>query len=267
MKISRSWWLAVAVLTISLQLLPTARQARAQDQQQGTQEQNSQDQVNQEPAEPNPQDQNAPEQTAQEQPEDQDPPTRVARLNYSSGTVSFQPGGEGEWVTAVANRPLTTGDNLWADKNSRAELHVGSLAMRMNSETSLTFLDLDDRTTQLRLSLGSLILRVRHLDDGDLLEVDTPNIAFNIQGTGEYRVDVIRMAPRPSRPSGTDAERLPAEATHTRWLPVNKPLFLEPINSIMRSRRSIPPTTLTNLRLIATPAKTTTNHRTISLPR
>jgi hypothetical protein len=190
MKISRSWWLAVAVLTISLQLLPTARQARAQDQQQGTQEQNSQDQVNQEPAEPNPQDQNAPEQTAQEQPEDQDPPTRVARLNYSSGTVSFQPGGEGEWVTAVANRPLTTGDNLWADKNSRAELHVGSLAMRMNSETSLTFLDLDDRTTQLRLSLGSLILRVRHLDDGDLLEVDTPNIAFNIQGTGEYRVDV-----------------------------------------------------------------------------
>jgi hypothetical protein len=60
----------------------------------------------------------------------------------------------------------------------------------MNSETSLTFLDLDDRTTQLRLSLGSLILRVRHLDDGDLLEVDTPNVAFTIQGTGEYRIDV-----------------------------------------------------------------------------
>jgi FecR protein len=126
---------------------------------------------------------------AQEQ-DDQDPPTRVARLNYSSGSVSFQPSGEGDWVTAVPNRPLTTGDNLWADQNSRAELHIGSTAIRMNSETSLTFLDLDDQNTQLRLSLGSLLLRVRHLDDGDLLEVDTPNLAFTIQRTGEYRIDV-----------------------------------------------------------------------------
>ena len=120
----------------------------------------------------------------------QDPPTRVARLNYSSGSVSFQPGGEGDWVTAVQNRPLTTGDNLWADKDSRAELHIGSTAMRMDSETSLTFLDLDDHTTQLRLSLGTLLVRVRHLDDGDLFEVDTPNLAYTIQSIGEYRIDV-----------------------------------------------------------------------------
>jgi Family of unknown function (DUF6600)/FecR protein len=126
---------------------------------------------------------------AQEQ-DDQDPPTRVARLNYSSGSVSFQPSGEGDWVTAVPNRPLTTGDNLWADQNSRAELHIGSTAIRMNSETSLTFLDLDDHNTQIRLSLGSILLRVRHLDDGDLLEVDTPNLAFTVQRTGEYRIDV-----------------------------------------------------------------------------
>ena len=120
----------------------------------------------------------------------QDPPTRVARLNYSSGSVSFQPGGEGEWVAAVPNRPLTTGDNLWADKDSRAELHVGSTGIRMDSETSVSFLDLDDHTLQLRLSLGAIELRVRHLDDGDLLEVDTPNLAFTIQRSGEYRIDV-----------------------------------------------------------------------------
>ena len=120
----------------------------------------------------------------------QDPPSRVARLNYSSGSVSFQPGGEGDWVQAVINRPLTTGDNLWTDQNSRAELHVGSTAMRMSSETSLTFLQLDDRTTQLRLSMGTLLLRVRHLDDGDLFEVDTPNLAFEIQRVGEYRIEV-----------------------------------------------------------------------------
>jgi len=120
----------------------------------------------------------------------QDPPGRVARLSYSVGSVSFQPGGEGDWVQAVANRPLTTGDNLWADKDSRAELQTGSTSIRMDSETSVTFLDLDDHTTQLKLSQGSIIVRVRHLDDEDHFEIDTPNLAFQIQRTGEYRVDV-----------------------------------------------------------------------------
>ena len=120
----------------------------------------------------------------------QDPPSVVGRMNFTQGSVSFQPGGEGDWVDAVPNRPLTTGDNLWADQNSRAELHIGSTAVRLAPETSLTFLDLDDQTTQLRLSQGSVIIRLRHLDDGDLVEVDTPNLAFDLQRTGEYRIDV-----------------------------------------------------------------------------
>src|SRR5690349_1565628 len=133
------------------------------------------------------QDQPAPQQGEQN---DQDPPSVVARMNYSQGSVSFQPGGEGDWVTAVPNRPLTSGDNLWSDQNSRAELHVGSTAIRLAAQTSLTFLDLNDNTTQLRLSEGSIIVRLRHLDDGDLVEVDTPNLAFDLQRTGEYRIDV-----------------------------------------------------------------------------
>jgi hypothetical protein len=120
----------------------------------------------------------------------QDPPTRVARLSYSIGPVSFQPGGEGDWVQAVHNRPLTTGDNLWADKDARAELQIGSTSLRIDSETSITLLELDDRTTQIRISQGSLIFRIRHLDDNDQFEIDTPNSAFVVQRNGEYRVDV-----------------------------------------------------------------------------
>ncbi len=119
-----------------------------------------------------------------------DPPARVARMNLAQGSVSFQPGGEGDWVDAVPNRPLTTGDNLWADKDSRAELHVGSTSIRLGSETSLTFLELDDRVLQLRLAQGSVLMRVHHLDDDDTVEIDTPNLAFTVQRTGEYRVDV-----------------------------------------------------------------------------
>src|SRR5258706_3251784 len=119
-----------------------------------------------------------------------DPPGRVARMNLAQGSVSFQPGGEGDWVDAVPNRPMTTGDNLWTDRNPRAELHVGSTAIRLSGETSLTFLDLDDHATQLRLAQGSLVLNVRHLDDDDTVEVDTPNLSFQVQHNGEYRIDV-----------------------------------------------------------------------------
>jgi hypothetical protein len=122
--------------------------------------------------------------------DEDDPPARVARMNFAQGQVSFQPGGEGEWVEAVPNRPLTTNDNLWTDRDSRAELHIGSTAIRLGSETSLTFLELDDSTVQLRLAQGSTLIRVRHLDDEDNLEIDTPNLAFRVQGPGEYRVDV-----------------------------------------------------------------------------
>src|SRR5947209_19033977 len=55
-----------------------------------------------------------------------DPPGRVARLQYMTGDVSVQPSGVNDWVAGVINRPLTTADRLWTDKNARAELHLGS---------------------------------------------------------------------------------------------------------------------------------------------
>src|SRR5258707_13491871 len=74
-----------------------------------------------------------------------DPPGRVARLQYSSGSVSVQPQGTQDWVEATLNRPLTTSDNIWTDKDSRAELSVGTGVFRMNSETGVTFSNLTDR--------------------------------------------------------------------------------------------------------------------------
>ena len=183
------------VLTGVLLLLQGPTSSLAQDQGQPDQVQQDQDQQGQDqqdrgqqyPAPPDAQGDQG--QTDQDQPS-QDPPSVVARMNYTQGAVSFQPGGEGDWVTAVPNRPLTSGDNLWTDQNARAEFHIGSTAVRLAPQTSVTLLDLDDRTTQLRLSEGTVIVRLRHLDDGDLVEVDTPNLAFDLQRTGEYRIDV-----------------------------------------------------------------------------
>ncbi len=121
---------------------------------------------------------------------DADPPTRVARLNYLSGEVSFQPGGVDDWVEAPLNRPLTGGDHIWTEDRARAELHIGSTAIRAGGATGLSFLNLDDRTVQIRLSQGSLQIHLRRLGEDETFEVDTPNLAFSLLRPGTYRIDV-----------------------------------------------------------------------------
>ncbi len=125
--------------------------------------------------------------SAQDQPDD--PPSRVARLGYLQGSVSFQPAGETEWVQAVPNRPMTTGDQLWTDQDSRAEVQLGSAVIRLAPNTGFSFLDLDDQTVQLQLTSGALNITVRRLGDDDDFEVDTPNQAFTVFQPGRYRVE------------------------------------------------------------------------------
>jgi hypothetical protein len=122
--------------------------------------------------------------------DDDDPPSRAARLSYTSGSVSFQPAGTDDWVTTVANRPITTGDKLWTDKGARAELRFGSSAVRIGGETGFSFLNLDDSTAQIRLTEGSLNVRVKRLDENETIEIDTPNLAFTVLRPGSYRVTV-----------------------------------------------------------------------------
>jgi hypothetical protein len=122
--------------------------------------------------------------------DDDDPPTRAARLSYASGSVSFEPAGTDEWVDAVVNRPMTTGDKLWADQDGRVEVRIDSYALRLGPQTGFSFLNLDDNVVQVRLTEGSLNVRVRRLDENQTLEIDTPNLAFNILRGGSYRIDV-----------------------------------------------------------------------------
>lgn len=119
-----------------------------------------------------------------------DPPTRVARVSYLDGTVSLQPGGEGDWGAAQRNRPMTIGDKIWSDKDSRAELETGVVTIHLGSMTALSFLNLDQNITQMRLPEGSINFRVREIREGDTFEVDTPNLAFLVKQAGAFRIDV-----------------------------------------------------------------------------
>ncbi|HTS87773.1 MAG TPA: DUF6600 domain-containing protein [Gemmatimonadales bacterium] len=119
-----------------------------------------------------------------------DPPSRVARLSFLSGAVSFRPGSVEDWGDASLNYPLTAGDHLWTDQDARAELHIGSTAVRLGPFTAFNFLNLDDRTVQMRIAQGALEIRLRNLGPSDLYEIDTPNAAVTLLRPGTYRIDV-----------------------------------------------------------------------------
>ena len=119
-----------------------------------------------------------------------DPPSRVGRLGYMSGAVSFSPAGENEWDRATINRPLTSGDRLWTDARARAEIQVGGAIVRMSADTGISILNLDDRIAQLQLTQGTLNIRLRRLAPNQVFEVDTPNLALTLRQSGEYRIEV-----------------------------------------------------------------------------
>jgi len=119
-----------------------------------------------------------------------DPPDRVGRLSLIDGPVSFLPAGADSWADAEPNRPVTTGDGLWADNAARAEIDIGSTALRLSGQTEVDVLRLNDHWLQVRVPQGTLSQRVRVLAPDQDDEVDTPNAAVTLTRAGEYRVSV-----------------------------------------------------------------------------
>src|ERR1700719_2782996 len=87
--------------------------------------------------------------SAQANAQGENPPSRVARLSYLKGNVSFLRAGLTQWSQAALNFPATTGDRIYTDEGARAELEVGPFAVRMASKTDLTITNLNDQIMQL----------------------------------------------------------------------------------------------------------------------
>src|SRR5260370_23541115 len=78
-----------------------------------------------------------------------DPPTRVGRVSYLSGAVSFRQGSADDWTTARINYPLTGGDHLRPDADARSELTLVSTTLLLAPYTGFNFLTLYSPTPQL----------------------------------------------------------------------------------------------------------------------
>lgn len=127
-------------------------------------------------------------------PAQNDPPARVARLSYFSGSVLVRPAGTDEWSPAELNRPFTSGDAIWTRDNARAELHMGSAVLRLASGTSVSLLEVGTSAIQLQLIDGIVVWNVRELDPDEELEIDTPDTAMSVLRPGTYRISVSTLS-------------------------------------------------------------------------
>jgi hypothetical protein len=119
-----------------------------------------------------------------------DPPALVARVSFVGGPVSFRPASADEWTAATLNYPVTIGDHVWTDTAARTELELGASTVRLAPFTEFSVQNLDAGIAQFRITQGAMSLRVRSLNQGDLVEIDTPGGAVSVLQPGLYRVDV-----------------------------------------------------------------------------
>jgi HSP20 family molecular chaperone IbpA len=63
--------------------------------------------------------------------------------------------------------------------------------MRLGSETSFAFLELDDRAVQVRLTEGLMNIRLRQLDEFETFEVDTRDVLGLTEANDEIRLNTV----------------------------------------------------------------------------
>ncbi len=120
----------------------------------------------------------------------------AARIQRVEGEVALNNGEAGNtqtdaWIRATENQPVSVGDRIYTRDNSRTSLaFTGRNFARLNPNTSLDVLSLEDRRTQLALRDGSAVFDVGYLDSGDLFEVATPYGAVDFQQPGLYNVGI-----------------------------------------------------------------------------
>jgi hypothetical protein len=113
------------------------------------------------------------------------------RLAFIDGDVSFWRPGAEDWIQAQVNTALAPGDSIFAGDGANLELQIGPRAfVRAGDNTEIGLESLEPDYMQFRVTGGHAAFDFRRLQKGQVVEVDTPNGAYTIDGPGYYRVDV-----------------------------------------------------------------------------
>lgn len=121
----------------------------------------------------------------------EDPPAMVGRMSSIQGQVTLV--GDGEPVGASLNWPVTADNHINTASGARAEFRVGSTAVRLDSDSDLEIIAMDDDLLRLRLNYGSVSIRVRSPELLRDFELTTPQGRITMLEPGILRVDVDRQ--------------------------------------------------------------------------
>ncbi len=123
-----------------------------------------------------------------------DPPARVGRLSLIQDEVTVHDTRSGESETATLNWPVTGDTAIVTARGARAEVRIGSTAVRLEGATDLEFVQLDDQATLLRLREGTVSVRVRDRETAERFTLETPDARVSLLDTGRYRFDASPRA-------------------------------------------------------------------------
>lgn len=117
-----------------------------------------------------------------------DPPSRVGRVARLLGTVSFRGADQTEWQAAATNYPVTSGNVLWTEPSSAAEIGIGATLIALDQSTEFDVDVLDDRTLQATQPQGGVFLRLGQMAEGDVYRITTPRGAVVLTKAGAYEI-------------------------------------------------------------------------------
>lgn len=128
------------------------------------------------------------------------PPSRVGRIGFIDGDVSFFADREQGWRKARMNFPVTSKNSVWTNGTSRAEVRLGASAVRLDADTMLDFIAIDDVHTSLYLQRGNINIRVRAYahrpgtDETyrDQFRIETDSGTWTLEQSGRYRLESIQ---------------------------------------------------------------------------
>ena len=122
-----------------------------------------------------------------------DVPAQVGRVALTQGQVSIADDVGAEMTAAQVNWPVTSGNMITTAPGARTELRIGSTSIRLDGDSSLEVLQLDDASLRLRLHYGSANLRVRNPDLLPGFELTTAQARIRLQQPGSLRIDAERV--------------------------------------------------------------------------
>ncbi len=123
-----------------------------------------------------------------------DPPGRVGSVSLLAGPVTMVDLTTGSREEALLNWPVTGGWRIETGSDGRAEVRIGSTALRLDEETTVDFVRLDDQFIQLAVLRGGASLRLRSREVLGEIEVLTQRERMTFDDVGRYRIDVDRPA-------------------------------------------------------------------------